>query len=368
MQSMNEVQTKKRIIFVTGSMGRGGAERVISLLSDYYANQGWSVTIAMLLHDITDGYRLNPNVQIVDLSQKNMKAALAIPFVAKRLRSLIQDGQPDAVVSFMAQNTLICGIACAGLSVRLIASERIDPAMVHRNALYRSILNRIYGNCARTILQTKRAWSYFPNWVQKNSVIIPNPTQVQCRATEQWEKRIVTAGRLEDQKNHAMLIDAFAAFHKECPDYVLDIYGEGSKRESLEDQIHGLKLEDCISLRGSSPKLHEDIANAAMFVLSSDFEGLSNALLEAMMMGLPIISTNCAGADEAIQDGINGRLVPIRDCEALTKAMTALAEDEEKMRQLGKRAREDAMERYSVKHVIKQWAAVIEAEENDEAK
>ena len=264
----------KRIIFVTGSMGRGGAERVISLLSDYYVNQGWSVTIAMLLHNITDGYSLNPGVRVVDLSQQGMKAVLAIPFVARRLRKLIRNEKPDAVVSFMAQNTLICGMACVGLSVRLIASERIDPTMVHRNVIYRSILNRIYAKCERTILQTQRAWNYFPEAVRNNSIVIPNPIQVTCCASNQPKKRIVTAGRYVTQKNHTMLVNAFHVFHKDHPNYVLDIYGDGPKRAEYEAQIEHLGLQACVSLKGSSTRLHEDIADAAMFVLSSDFEGL----------------------------------------------------------------------------------------------
>jgi len=350
----------KKIVFVTGAMGRGGAERVISLLSDYYANKGWAVSIAMLLHDITDGYAINPNVQIVDLSQKNMAAILAIPFVAGRLRKYVLQQQPDVVVSFMAQNTLICGLAWAGIKVRLIASERIDPSMVHRNRIYRAILNKIYSQCDRTILQTQRAWAYFPKSVRSNSVIIPNPIQVHSLAAQKWRKRVVTAGRLVDQKNYAMLIEAFHGFHSHYPDYCLDIYGEGPNRKSLENQIQKLGLADCVHLKGSSPKLHEDIADAAMFVLSSSFEGLSNALLEAMMMGLPVISTNCAGADEAIQDGVNGLLVPIKDKAAMISAMSTMAGDEERMRRLGAAARKDALNRYSLEHVISRWAAVIE--------
>lgn len=350
----------KKIVFVTGAMGRGGAERVISLLSDYYANKGWAVSIAMLLHNITDGYAINPKVRIVDLSQKNIAAALAIPFVAKRLRKYILQQQPDVVVSFMAQNTLVCGLAWAGVKARLIASERIDPSMVHRNWIFRTALNIIYSQCDRTILQTQRVWAYFPKSVQRNSVVIPNPIQVHSLAAQRWKKRIVTAGRLADEKNHAMLIEAFRDFHDHYPDYCLDIYGEGPNRKSLEDQIQESGLAAHVHLKGSSSRLHEEIADAAMFVLSSSFEGLSNALLEAMMMGLPVISTSCAGADEAIQDGVNGLLVPIKDKAALTSAMSTMAGDEKKMRQLGAAARKDALNRYCMENVISKWDAVIQ--------
>lgn len=357
---MKITERRKTILFVTGSMGRGGAERVISLLSDYYIEKGWSVTIAMLLHDKKDGYQLNSSIKIVNLSIRNIKAVFVIPLIAIKLRQLINDIKPDAIACFMAQNTLICGMACIGIPVRMIASERIDPSMVHRNLIYRVLLHHIYAKCDCTILQTRKAWSYFPKKVQNNSMIIPNPIKVSCIAHDHWNKRIVTAGRLELQKNHSLLINAFSEFHRIYSKYVLDIYGEGSKYDDLKRQIHKLGLDDCVSLKGSSPRIHEEIADAAMFVLSSNFEGLSNALLEAMMMGLPVISTNCAGADEAIQNGVNGYLVPTNDIEALTNAMLKMAGNENEMRKLGREARKDALKRYSVDSVIDQWDHIID--------
>lgn len=349
----------KSILFVTGSMGRGGAERVISLLSKYYAENGWTVTIAMLLHSIADGYQLHRNVKIVDLSQKKMNATISIPFVASRLRRHIKQNRPDVIVSFMAQYTVICGIACAGLKVRLITSERIDPAMVHRNFIYRIALNRIYSKCERTVLQTKRAWAYFPESVQKNSTIIPNPISVNTYATEERKKRIVTAGRLEKQKNQAMLIDAFAKLYQQKSEYTLDIFGEGTLKNQLQAQIDQLGMTEHITLCGSVSNLHEQIADAEIFVLPSDFEGLSNALLEAMMMGLPCIATNCAGCDEVIEDGVNGVLIPVGDVQALEKALLQLANNEEYARRIGQKAAE-SIEKCKVDNVIDMWRDAIE--------
>lgn len=349
------------IVFVTGAMCRGGAERVISILANDYVSRGWQVTIAMLLHHDTDGYYLDPKIRVADLSQPGVKAMIAIPIVAMRLRRLIKESQPEAVVSFMAQISVVSGLACSGLPVRLIASERIDPAMVHRGFLYRSVLYHFYAKCSCLILQTKRAWSFFPDRIRKNSVIIPNPIQVSDSVAEHWKKKIVTAGRLETQKNHAMLIRAFNDFHQDYPDYILEIFGDGTKGDELRKQIHILGLDDCVHLRGSSSTLHKDISDAAMFVLSSDYEGLSNALLEAMMMGLPVISTDCAGADEAINKGINGDLVPVGDAAALANAMKIMAADETRMRQMGKQAQADAVARYDVARVLSLWINVIEA-------
>jgi len=349
----------KKMVFVTGSMGRGGAERVISLLSDYYAQKGWSVSIAMLLHNITDGYTMNPDVQIVNLSQENMNAVIAIPLVAYRLRKYFLQQSPDIVVSFMAQNTLICGLATVGLKMRFITSERIDPAIVHRNRIYRAILNKVYAQCDRTIMQTQRAWSYFPEKVRRNSIIIPNPISVKAVAAPEHRHRIVTAGRLEKQKNQTMLIDAFAELQRQNPEYTLDIFGEGTLRDELQAHIEQLGLMDYVNLRGSVSNLHEQMADAEIFVLPSNFEGLSNALLEAMMMGLPCIATNCAGCDEVIEDGVNGLLVPVGDTEALKKALLHLANNEEYTRRLGQKAAESTT-KFEVNCVINMWCNAIE--------
>jgi len=303
----------KSIVFITGAMTRGGAERVISLLSNQYVQLGWQVRIVMLLHNRVE-YILHPNVEVINFSDDKVNVILNIPRLILKLRYYIKRNKPNVVVSFMAPICLIAGIACYHQDTRWILSERIDPSAEKRNPLFAGMLNFLYSKCDKTVLQTKRVMNYFPENIRNNSIIIPNPIQVSTMAFRKRKKRIVTAGRLMPQKNQAMLIEAFSKLHEIHSDYVLDIYGEGPLKSILQEKINTLGLSNVVRLKGNVPDIHEQIADAEMFVLPSDFEGLSNALLEAMMMGLACISTNCAGSDEVITDGQNGiPFIPIKN-------------------------------------------------------
>lgn len=348
----------KQIVFVTGSMSRGGAERVISLLSDYYVKLGWRVSIVMLLHNKVQ-YALPPEVEVLNFSNDRIKAALDTPRLILKLRHLVKKRKPDVVAAFMAQNCMVASAACRGLKTRLVVSERIDPSAMGRGRLFEAVLNDVYAKATVAVMQTKRAKAYFPQKVQENSVVIPNPIQVKAEALERRKHRIVTAGRLTPQKNQKMLIHAFSAIHKIHPEYILDIYGEGPLQETLQQQIDALGLTESVVLRGNVPNIHEQIADAELFVLPSNYEGLSNALMEALMMGLPCISTNCAGSDEVIRDGENGLLIPIGDQGALEKALERLITDPALATQLGRTARGDSKQ-YSVDCVIAQWRKAIE--------
>ena len=346
-----------KITFVSGAMGRGGAERVISILSGHYARQGHDVEICTILHSNVE-YKLDERIKITDLSRDSVGLKKDLVPLLRRIRKHIKSTSPDVVVSFMAQIALLVGISIKGLKVRHIVSERIDPSMVKRGKLYEAILHHVYATAERVVLQTKRAYNYFPRKVQKKSTIILNPISVKACASDDKTKRIVTAGRLERQKNHKMLINAFDILKEKYPEHVLEIYGEGNLHAELEQYIKDKNLENRAFLKGNSPVIHEDIASADLFVLPSDFEGLSNALLEAMMMGLPVISTACSGSDETIIDGENGMLIPVGDETALICAMDRVLSDPALRQKISDGAKASA-EQFKTENVIKQWDEVI---------
>lgn len=348
----------KKITFVTGAMGRGGAERVISLLANRYCQMGWEVSILLLLHAQVE-YPLDERVQVVNLSDDSRKALLEVPRLIRGVRRYVREHRPDVVVAFMARICLVTDLACHGLPTRLVLSERNDPVAAHHHPIVERLLNRAYARSSLTVLQTRRVRDYFPEKVRRNSVIIPNPVGVEAVAASQRRCRIVTAGRLKKQKNQAMLIRAFAALHERYPEYTLDIFGEGELRETLQAQIDALGLRDCVKLPGNVPDVHRQMADAEMFVLPSDFEGLSNALLEAMMMGLPCIATGCLGCDEVIEDGVNGVLIPVGDEKALADALLRLVEDKAAARAMGERAASTAAA-FRVDCVMDMWREAIE--------
>lgn len=351
---------QNEIAFVVTSMGRGGAERVVSILANYYASIRWKVHIIMLWHDILE-YKLDEKIQVYRLSKEGRNPYAKIPAIVSKLRKKIKEIAPMAVVSFIAQNNIVSYMATRGLGVRLIPSERIDPASMKRDKLYSAVLNHVYAHSTVSVMQTRRAFNFFPEKVQKNSVIIHNPISVNCHAQADREKLLITAGRLEHQKNHKMLISAFADFHKKYPDYKLMIYGEGVLREELESLVKKLELDCFVLLPGVVSDIQEREAKAEIFVLSSDYEGMSNALMEAMAIGLPCITTDCAGSDELVENKKNGLLVKVGDQQGMLDAMLYMAEHREEAEKMGCAAREFSIV-YATENVIARWRKTIEGE------
>ena len=168
----------------------------------------------------------------------------------------------------------------------------------------------------------------FKGNIHEKGVVITNPIEVECLSTNNLtSKKIVTVGRLVQQKNQALLIDAFSLFEKSHKGYNLYIYGSGILLNTLKEFVKSKHLENCVHFKGFSRHIHKDIKDAEFFVLSSDFEGLPNALMEAMKMGIPSISTNCSGISEIITDNVNGLLVPIKNVIALANAMSYLSDN-----------------------------------------
>ena len=348
-----------KIAFVIGGMSRGGAERVISILANHYAESGWDVDIVMLLQNKV-AYELNNKIRLVDMTMKTQNKIAGAPRWVWSFRNYAKKNNPDIIVSFVARINIVVLLATAGMDKKIIVSERNDPAMDGRSRFLDSLTKVLYKKARKIIFQTRRAAGHFEGEILENSVIIPNPIAVRCFAQDESKHKIVSVGRLAEQKNHKMLIEAFSEVAERHPDYELWIYGEGNLRDELGTIISEHHLEGKVFLPGNIPDIHQKIADAEMFVLSSDYEGLSNALLEAMMMGLPCISTNCAGSDEYIKDGVNGLLVPVGDKGKMARAIERLIEDDVLRTSIGK-AGKKSVEQCDSQIVMKKWCETIES-------
>ena len=346
----------KDIIIVTGSMTRGGAEGVIASIAEVLAQRGWKIHIVSILFS-ENAYDFGENIEFIDASNEGCNQLLDTPRMIKAIRKEIKRIKPCAVLSFMAKINIASWFAVMGTGIKFIVSERNDPA-VGRNAMYQKILSMTYSAADAVVFQTTRAKEFFNQKIQNKGVIIPNPLKPMPEAIYGQTKRIVTVGRLSEQKNHKLLIDAFERLYADHPDFSVDIYGEGSMRDELQVYINKKGLADAIHLCGKVDDVPERIRDAYMFVLPSDYEGLSNALLEALGVGLPCVTTNCAGSDDAIEDGKNGLIVPIRDCDAMEKAIRKLIENPADALEMGKKARA-SMDRYRVEQVVDQWEALL---------
>jgi len=349
-----------RIAFFIGSMWRGGAERVISILANEYAEKGWDVDILMLLADEV-GYELHPNIHTISLagaSGSYMKNAIS--WLVK-IRKYVSVQKPDRIVSFVGRINALVLTATLGMKVPIIVSERNDPKCDGRSKGMLWYCNKIYRRAKAIVFQNKYQQSFFDKSLENKSVIVPNPVQVSVtKNSNNPEFVVATAGRLNPQKNHFMLIDAMEIVHKAHPEVKCRIYGEGNLRKVLQDYINDNALTEVVTLEGSHTDIHEKLAECSVFVMTSEFEGLSNALIEAMMMGMPCISTDYPGADELISDGRNGRLVKRGDAKALAEILIQWADHNDDQRNsVARQAQKDARA-FRKENVLKMWRRVID--------
>lgn len=346
----------KRVSFIIGSMNRGGAERVISILANQYINKGYNVDIIMLLNSGV-GYELSEKINLIDFTTNHSRIN-SFPYWIKSIRNYSKNYNPDTIISFAARINIITLIATKKLNIPVIVSERNDPKFDGRSKLVDILTTLLYPNSKAIIFQTERAKKYFNKKIQNKGVIITNPISIECVAKSNRNKKIVNVGRYTEQKNQKLLIKAFSKISSEYQDYKLHLYGDGNLREQLRQLIIEFNLEEKIILEGNVSDIHEQISDAEFFVLSSNYEGLSNALLEAMMMGIPCISTDCAGSDEYIINGKTGLLVPKNDEEQLYLAMKRLIEDQNLREQISLESRK-FVEKCKVSDVIEKWERYI---------
>lgn len=346
-----------KISFFIGSLGRGGAERVISILANDYRARGWDVDVVLMLKNVVD-YPLNEGIRVVDITGSGsnyMKNALRW---VKAIRKYLKDRKPDRVVSFAGRINALVLTATVGLKETIIVSERNDPKHDGRGKGMLWYCNCIYHRADKIVYQNAYEKSCFDKSLEDRGCIIPNPIAVNALKEDTQEMVIATAGRLGPQKNQAMLVRAMAQVHKKYPEVECRIYGEGSLREALQQQIRELGLENTVILEGNVSDIHQRLAKCGIFVMTSNFEGLSNALIEAMMMGLPCITTNFPGVDELITNGENGLMIPLDDHAALAQQIERLLGDPQFAKILGSNAKEYAQQ-FKAEIVLQQWHEVI---------
>ncbi len=348
----------KHITFIIGGLGRGGAERVISNLANHYARRGKRVDVIMLLNDLIE-YDMEESIRAIPLCNPQKSRIQMFPLWIRGIRNYIKEDKPQLLISFIARINIITIIAKMCLNVRLIVSERNDPRYDGQGILVKRLSDCLYVKADHIVFQSREIQSLYPKRIREKSSVILNPVHV-MRLDESIEQkhRIITMGRLVRQKNHRLLIHAFENVADKNREYELYIYGEGSLREELEELVRNSRCADRIHLPGLTCNVEKELQSGEIFVLSSDFEGLSNALLEAMSAGLPCISTMCAGSREVIRNGVSGILVPIGNQEALEEAIQQLIDHKELRERLSQGALRESV-RFTMENVVAEWDRLI---------
>ncbi len=333
-----QMGVKMKIVFVIPDMPGGGTERVVALLANEYCRRGMEVAILLFAGHET-AYPLDDKIEVVSVGNPSGGQTMARIERLRRMRRYYAENKDCQIWAFSVMGAVFSVLAARRKQHFFLVSERNDPNQYD----HQRIRNFAYRFADVIVCQTLDAVGQFPDKIAKKSVVIPNPVDIGDLQPYEGErdKKIVAVGRLEPQKNHKLLLRAFAEFAATHKEYVLEIYGKGELEEELKALARELGIEKHVQLRGFSGKVKEEINNAAMYVLSSDYEGISNSMLEAIALGVPVIATDCpiGGSRMYIEDGVNGLLVPVGDMQTMAAAMKRIADDAEFRESLSRQGR-----------------------------
>ena len=353
----------KNILFITNSLSFGGAAKMLVFIANSLSERGHCVSIANLKStvNVTDYERpVNENITIFRISSKNK---------FETIRDLVKIGKQhktDIIIGFTSFPNLYAKIVGSMLHIPSIMSERGDPSRTKgknkiKNFVFSFIINRSKGG----VFQTDGAMAYYGKGLQKRGIVIPNPIfikgEIPTVKDEEREKTVVSVGRLDNlQKRYDVMLGAFKIFSEKHPDYTLKLYGRGSDEEQIERWAEELDILDKVKFMGLTTQPMQDIAKDGMFLITSDFEGISNSLLEAMAVGLPCVSTDHTpgGARLLIKHGENGLLAPVEDKNGLAECMCRFANDTELASKCGNNAK-DVVNRFAPHRIIDMWENYI---------
>lgn len=353
----------KKILFIIDGLGAGGAERVLSELANYFSENGKMIYIISLI-DKEIFYSLNHQIEHFVFKQGKGKHLIIRYYQRiKYIKQLIKCIKPDIAISFLPMSNMVSCLTFWNEKVPLIISERNDPNRNPESRAMRLIRNQLYRLADGIVFQTKDAQKYFSKSIQKKSVIIFNPLKKGLKAQEGEHKDILfTVGRLEKQKNQKMLIQAFKQVNELYPEYELWIFGSGSEENSLKEQVKNLGLSKKVEFKGVSARWYEEVSQADIFILPSNYEGMPNSLMEALALGKICISTDCpiGGPKELISDGKNGFLIQTGNQEELEKRIIYVINNWKDLTNLRKQAVEDS-KNFQLSIISKQWMDFIES-------
>lgn len=342
-----------RITFIVRYLSDGGAERVTSLLASGMVAAGHDVSVISFKR-VENEYHIDSRVTLVYIPEGSF------PIRVKALKNLVSRFSPDCVVSLGCKYDYMWAARLFNRE-KVILSERNDPAR-KQPALKRLFTRFCYRKSWGVVFQTPYASSYFKNSIRRRAVIAnPAPAGLPLWDADCHGRTVINCCRLTDQKNLPLLLRAFAVFHRNHQDYKLQIYGDGDLAESLRELASKLGIQDAFDLSPYTSDVHHHVAQSAMFVSSSDFEGISNSIIEALCMGVPTISTDSHGGGSRmlLENGNCGVLVPCGDISSLADAMSLIADNDIYAQKLSNRAKERS-QALSLDSVCSQWISFIE--------
>ncbi len=331
-----------KILFYTGAMGKGGAERVIANIANEFIKNN-EVIIVTSTNEKSE-YQLNPNIKFLTLDKNKAPQNFIVKNIKRlvSLKRIIRKNKPNICISFLPEPSYRLMAVNFFKRYKTIISIRNDPKVEYNTWFEKLLVKLLYSRADGFVFQTEEAKNFFSIKIQERATIIPNPINEKflCKPFDKMrDKSIVTVGRLTSQKNHKLLIDAFYRVQLKYTDYILKIYGDGELKKELIKYCKKLGINNKVKFMGNVENVKNEIYKSSMFVLTSNYEGMPNALMEAMALGVPCISIDCpcGGPKYLLADG---RGILVSSKKELVHNMNKLIKDSSKAKTISKKASE----------------------------
>lgn len=339
----------------------GGAEKSIINLANWLSKQGYDVTLASVEGE-EKAFFVENSVKLKSYSIRKTNKILTHFQMFMNTQRAIKDSSPDVVICFWIHPMFYMILNPFFRNITKIYSERNDPQLEY-GCVAKILRNIVVNSVEGIVFQTHNAQNYFSRKVINKSVVIHNPVYIKKEEYPlgKMDNRIVSVGRLNLQKNHALLIDAFNELHKDFPELTLEIYGEGPLKNELQNRVNYYDLSKSVKLMGAHRNVLNRIYGARMFILPSKYEGMPNALMEAMCLGIPVLSSDCpcGGPKELITNGQNGYLFILNDkTDMVNKMKEVLKKDNI---DLLRKAEQEICDTHSEDLIFKRWVTYIES-------
>ena len=370
------MKPRYRIAFVLPNLSGGGAARVASILCNQWCAQGHHVhLITFEQPNAQSAYEVSPEVTrhqiglsvsrrtLIGFAANNFKRVLYLRKTLRRIR-------PTAVISFLLEANVTSTLSCVGSGLPVLISQRSHPKHDNMSWLESRIRSIIYPRASRLYVQTDDVKEWFLEKNQKLDIrIIPNPVNIPETETKKinllsrpdgQRRRVVSLGRLEFEKGHDRLIEAFASIAEKTPNWDLFIFGEGSLRKSLQDRIVELGLADRIHLPGVTEAPNVELGRAHLYAHTARYDGFPNAMIEALAAEVCVVATDCPGASsEILGHGRYGVLVGDDDKHALAEGMLSMMSNDKRRNSYAKKAR-SAVKHLSPEAIAARWLEEIQ--------
>lgn len=359
-----------KIAILTHSIGFGGVEKNIAFLSERLITRGefvYVVYIKGIIPTYMEKERMSfvSGVVLKEIEAGQRRGLRRLAQI-QRLKSFLKKEKIDIIIGFTKYPNFMASIAGKALKVPVIIAERGDPYVDYQSALLDKLFLKVISKAEGAVFQTVEAGKFYPQILQSRSAVVPNPIFLsevpKIAPVENRNKTIISIGRLDNvQKRYDVMLDAFKLFSDVHGEYQLLIYGSGLDEEKIKEWITEKNLVDKVRLMGVSKCPTKDMATEGYFLITSDYEGISNSLLEAMAIGMPVVSTDSTpgGARMLIKDHVNGILVPVRDAKSVADALSELVENPDLAAKCGEEAKKVLVE-FSKDRIFSMWYDFIQ--------